>query len=146
MSATCETITPKGRCTVLPDRVSVECKTKIGDCTYELFVGTCSCGQPIYRLMRTCGAAISIYQISQEDYENLEDYIAELHATFAEPSKTAALPLIEPMLVRLAKPHLIRNAQEWPTGPSPKSYACFDVDSEIWPLPPLESAQSSPET
>jgi hypothetical protein len=63
--------------------VTIECKTKIGDCTYELFVGTCSCGQPIYRLMRTCGASLSVYQISQKDYENLEEYIAELHATFA---------------------------------------------------------------
>jgi len=84
MSTTCETTTPNGPCAVSPqDKVSVECKTKIGDCTYELFVGTCSCGQPIYKLMRTCGAALSVYQISQEDYENLEDYIAELHATFA---------------------------------------------------------------
>jgi hypothetical protein len=33
--------------------------------------------------MRTCGAALSIYQISQADYENLDDYIAELHASFA---------------------------------------------------------------
>jgi hypothetical protein len=81
MSANCEATTPKG--TGSPDKVSVEYKTKLGDCTYELFVGTCSCGQPIYRLMRTCGAALSIYQISQENYENLEEYIAELHATFA---------------------------------------------------------------
>jgi hypothetical protein len=65
------------------DTVSIERKTRIGDCTYELFVGTCSCGQPIYTLMRTCGASLSIYQIPEEDYENLEEYIAELHATFA---------------------------------------------------------------
>src|SRR5262249_16950624 len=63
--------------------VSVAHRIKLGDCTYELFVGTCSCGEPIYKLMRTCGAALSIYQISQVDYENLDDYIAELHASFA---------------------------------------------------------------
>jgi hypothetical protein len=83
MSSSSETSTPQGLCTVSRDTVSVECKTTLGDCTYELFVGTCSCGQPIYRLMRTCGASLSIYQISQDDYENLENYIAQLHATFA---------------------------------------------------------------
>jgi hypothetical protein len=83
MSATSEISEPQKPCAVSRDAVSVEHKVKLGDCTYELFVGTCSCGEPIYKLMRTCGAALSIYQISQADYENLDDYIAELHASFA---------------------------------------------------------------
>jgi hypothetical protein len=83
MSATPETSTPQKLCPISQHTISVEQKVKLGDCTYELFVGTCSCGEPIYKLMRTCGAALSIYQISQADYENLEDYIAELHASFA---------------------------------------------------------------
>jgi hypothetical protein len=83
MSDTSEPSSLKDPCAVSQDTVRIEYKTTIGDCTYELFVGKCSCGQPIYRLMRTCGASLSIYQISQEDCENLEDYIAELHSTFA---------------------------------------------------------------
>jgi hypothetical protein len=83
MSATSEISAPQKPCTASRDTVSVEHTVKLGDCTYELFVGTCSCGEPIYKLMRTCGAALSIYQISQADYENLDDYIAELHASLA---------------------------------------------------------------
>jgi hypothetical protein len=83
MPVSSDTSAPQKPCTLSRDTVSMERKIIIGDCTYELRVGTCSCGQPIYRLMRTCGALLSIYQISQEDYENLEDYIAELHSTFA---------------------------------------------------------------
>jgi hypothetical protein len=83
MSATSEISAPQKPCTVSRNAVSVEHKVKLGDCTYELFVGTCSCGEPIYKLMRTCGAALSVYQISQADYENLDGYIAELHASFA---------------------------------------------------------------
>jgi hypothetical protein len=83
MSTYSENSQAQGLCIVSRDAVTIERKITIGDCTYELFLGKCSCGQPMYRLMRTCGASLSIYQISQEDYENLEDYIAELHATFA---------------------------------------------------------------
>jgi hypothetical protein len=60
MSATSEISAPQKLCTVSRDTVSVEHKVKLGDCTYELFVDTCSCGKPIYKLMRTCGAALSI--------------------------------------------------------------------------------------
>jgi hypothetical protein len=83
MSAPSETCTPQKPRPVSRDTVSIEHEVKLGDCTYELFVGSCSCGAPIYRLMRTCGASISIYQICQADYENIEDYIAELHSSFA---------------------------------------------------------------
>jgi hypothetical protein len=83
MSATCENSTPEDFCVVSRETVTIEFKTTIGDWTYELFSGTCSCGRPIYSLMRTCGALLSVYRISQDDYDNLEDYVAELHATFA---------------------------------------------------------------
>lgn len=33
--------------------------------------------------MRTCGASLSVYEISADDYENLDDYVAKLHESFA---------------------------------------------------------------
>jgi hypothetical protein len=82
MSTISETRTPQKLCSVSKDSVSIEWNTRLGDCTYELFVGKCSCGEPNYRLMRTCGASISIYQISPEDCENLDEYVAKLNASF----------------------------------------------------------------
>jgi hypothetical protein len=65
-----------------PD-VRTERIIKRGDTTYELWVGPCRCGGSVYRLMRTCRSSISIYDISKEDLENLDEYVAELHASFA---------------------------------------------------------------
>jgi hypothetical protein len=58
---------------------------KHGDTTYELFVGPCpECHRhPVFRLMRTCGSSLSVYEISSEDYQNLDEYVAKLHMTFA---------------------------------------------------------------
>jgi hypothetical protein len=55
---------------------------KLGNTTYELMVGQCACGSPIYKLLRTCGASISVYAISAEDRERLDDYVSELHESF----------------------------------------------------------------
>ncbi len=58
---------------------------KHGDTTYNLFVGPCpDCRRhPVFRLVRTCGSSLSVYEISQEDYQNLDEYVAKLHTTFA---------------------------------------------------------------
>src|ERR1700675_4741515 len=55
------------------------------DTTYELYVGPCDeCRRhPVYRLMRVCGASLSVYEISAKDSENLDEYVAKLHMTFA---------------------------------------------------------------
>jgi hypothetical protein len=82
MSTPSEPCTPLKLCSTSKDTISIERDIRLGDCTYELFVGKCSCGEPFYRLMRTCGASLSIYQISQKDYENLDEYVAELHVSF----------------------------------------------------------------
>jgi hypothetical protein len=44
---------------------------KHGDTTYELFVGPCpDCRRhPVFRLMRTSGGSLSIYEISSEDFK-----------------------------------------------------------------------------
>src|SRR5690242_1902073 len=34
-------------------------------------------------VLRSCGSSISIYQISAEDYDDIDNYIAELHSSFA---------------------------------------------------------------
>jgi hypothetical protein len=83
MSAPSETSRPKEGCSVSHDTVSIECTKTIDDCTYELVVGTCSCGQPVYVLQRSCGALFSAYQISRKDYENWEQYVDILHLNFA---------------------------------------------------------------
>jgi hypothetical protein len=83
MSDTQEVCTPEQLCGSSPGSAHIERTIKHGDTTYELFVGPCACGErPIFRLMRTCGASLSIYLISSEDYENLDEYVAELHASF----------------------------------------------------------------
>jgi hypothetical protein len=62
----------------------VERTIKRGDTIYELFVARCSCcEEPVYRLMRSCGASISIYEISSEDYDNLDEYVETLHTSFS---------------------------------------------------------------
>jgi hypothetical protein len=44
--------------------------------TYSVMVSACSeCGGPLYGLLRECGASLSVYFISQEDYENVEEYV-----------------------------------------------------------------------
>lgn len=55
----------------------------IADTTYELAAGTCKCGEFVYRLIRSCGAALSVYQISEEDCANLDEYVATLHESFS---------------------------------------------------------------
>src|SRR5215467_13448165 len=55
-----------------------------GDTTYELVVGPCKCcDHTVYRVMRTCGASLSVYEISREDAQNLDEYVNELHTSFA---------------------------------------------------------------
>jgi hypothetical protein len=61
----------------------VERVIRCGDTSYELMVGECACGDPIYKLLRICGASISVYLISAPDYERLDDLVAELHESFA---------------------------------------------------------------
>jgi len=61
----------------------VERTIKLGNTTYELMVGQCACGSPIYKLLRMCGASISVYVISAEDCERLDEYVSELHESFA---------------------------------------------------------------
>jgi hypothetical protein len=51
--------------------------------TYSVMVSACSeCGGPLYGLLRECGASLSVYFISQEDYENVEEYVDRLDETF----------------------------------------------------------------
>jgi hypothetical protein len=84
MSDIQESCTPEKLCGGSPADPRIERTIKHGDTTYNLFVGPCACCErPIFRLVRTCGASLSVYQISSEDYENLDDYVAELHASFA---------------------------------------------------------------
>ena len=54
------------------------------DTTYEVYVGQCNCcARPVYRLMRTHGASLSIYEISKENYENIDKYVDEIHMSMA---------------------------------------------------------------
>src|SRR5215469_8038178 len=73
----------------------VERTIKLGNTTYELMVGQCACGGQIYRLLRMCGAAISVYDINAEDRERLDEYVSELHESFAGD--------VEPKLLLLHK-------------------------------------------
>jgi hypothetical protein len=70
---------------------------KLGDTTYEMFVGPCpSCRRhPVFRLMRTCGASLSVYEISSEDYQNLDEYVAKLHTSFVVDVATKLYELRE---------------------------------------------------
>src|SRR5262249_32111515 len=57
---------------------------ELGDTTYDLFVGPCRCcDRTVYSVMRTCGASLSIYRIAPEDAQNLDEYVTQLHASFA---------------------------------------------------------------
>ena len=69
----------------VPSETRVVRTIKHGDTTYELYVGACGCcgTHPVFRLMRLCGASLSIYEISADDYRNLDEYIADLHESFS---------------------------------------------------------------
>jgi hypothetical protein len=57
---------------------------KHGDTVYELLVAECkSCAHPVRRLIRTCGASISVYDISPDQYEDLDQFVSALHESFA---------------------------------------------------------------
>jgi hypothetical protein len=71
----------------------VERTIKLGNTTYELMVGQCACGSPIYKLLRMCGASISVYAIRAEDRERIDDYVSELHESFAIDIETRLLLL-----------------------------------------------------
>jgi hypothetical protein len=52
--------------------------------TYDFYTKSCSCcGELLYFLGRTDGARISCFQISQENTDNVEQVIDELHESFA---------------------------------------------------------------
>src|SRR5262249_9011763 len=69
----------------VPSETRIVRTIKHGDTTYEMLVGPCSsCRRhPVFRLMRTSGASLSVYQISSDDYQNLDEYVAELHSSFS---------------------------------------------------------------
>jgi hypothetical protein len=57
---------------------------ELGDTTYELIVGPCKCCESnVYGVVRSCGASLSIYHISPEDAQNIDEYVSQLHASFA---------------------------------------------------------------
>ena len=57
---------------------------KHGDTVYELLVAECeSCAHPVRRLIRRCGVSISVYDISPDQYEDLDQFVAALHESFA---------------------------------------------------------------
>jgi hypothetical protein len=70
---------PSGDFTVeVPSEPRIVRTIKHGDTTYELWVGPCKCGRhPVIRLMRTSGASLSVYEISSDDYENLDEHVAK---------------------------------------------------------------------
>lgn len=77
----------------LPDWHKVR-TINLGDTTYDLFVGPCSCcNRQAYRVMRSCGYSFSVYEISQEDAQNLGGYISELHSSFDIDVATKMLEL-----------------------------------------------------
>jgi hypothetical protein len=55
-----------------------------GDTTYDVYVGPCKeCGtHSIFRVLRSCGASFSVYQIAEDDFENIDDYVSKLHESF----------------------------------------------------------------
>jgi hypothetical protein len=79
---------PNEGCGLIAEQVRIERTIKHGDTTYELFVGPCKCGARVFRLMRTCGASLSVFEISSEDYENLDRYVAHLNTSFAVDVRT----------------------------------------------------------
>jgi hypothetical protein len=82
------------RCGPTEAEPRVERTIKLGNTTYELMSGQCACGGPIYKLLRMCGASISVYLISPEDRERLDEYVSELHESFAIDVETR-LSLLE---------------------------------------------------
>jgi len=79
-----------------PTETGIVRTIKHGDRTYELYVGSCKCGRhPVFRLMRTSGASLSVYEISQHDYENIDDYVAKLDTSFAVDVSTKLSELHE---------------------------------------------------
>jgi hypothetical protein len=74
---------PKPGCGLVADQVRIERTIKHGDTTYDIIVGPCKCGAQVVRVMRVCGASISVYEIDSEDYENVDVYVAQLHRSFA---------------------------------------------------------------
>jgi hypothetical protein len=79
----CDQVNSAGACEV-PTEIRLVRTIKHQDTTYEIFIGPCSqCGtHPIFRVMRSCGYSFSVYQISGEDYENIDHYVEQLHASF----------------------------------------------------------------
>ena len=74
---------PPKNCTDSVLRYRKERTIELGDTTYDLFVAHCSpCARSIYRLMRSCGASLSVYQISKDDCDNLDEYVEHLHESF----------------------------------------------------------------
>jgi hypothetical protein len=72
----------------------IEWTRKYGNTLYELFVSKCAdCDGTVRRLLRTSGASISVYQISSEDFENLEEYVEALHESFAADVETKLVQL-----------------------------------------------------
>ena len=68
----------------IPTETRVIRKIERGDTIYEVYAGACKCGaHPVIRLMRTCGPSISVYQISEENFRDLERYINTLHESFS---------------------------------------------------------------
>jgi len=45
--------------------------------------------------MRTCGASLSVYQISPEDAQNLDDFVTQLHQSFGIDVATKLIELRE---------------------------------------------------
>jgi hypothetical protein len=81
--------TPDNLCSVPANEVRIERTIKHEDTTYELFVGPCRCcDRTVFRLMRTCGASMSVYEISPYDAENLDGYVAKLHVSFVVDAAT----------------------------------------------------------
>jgi hypothetical protein len=73
----------------------VERKIQRGDTTYDLIVGSCACGKPpLITLTRSCGSSLSVYHITQEQCDHLDDYIAKLHQSFAYDVQTKLSYLI----------------------------------------------------
>ena len=81
MSEVCPSNGPSGE---VPSEAGVVRKIEYGDTLYELWVGPCKCGRhPVCRVMRTSGASLSVYEISREDAQNLDQYVSKLHTSFA---------------------------------------------------------------
>src|SRR5262249_41658558 len=71
-------------------------KIEYGDTIYELWIGPCKCGRhQVHRLMRTAGFSLSVYEISPEDAEHLDEYVTQLHTSFAIDAATRLYQLRE---------------------------------------------------